>query len=87
MPPAGVVIPQKPPGFGQKCGTTFPGWINGTHPTDEGSKVEVEVCFSDYDHECGFTQNIEVTHCGSYFVYFLAEAPGCAIRYCGADTL
>ena len=74
----------------EHCGTEFPGWIRGTHPTDEGETVTVEVCFSSADngndYDCWWSQNIEITHCGEYYVYFLPEAPGCAFRYCAAST-
>ena len=72
------------------CGTGMPGWIHGTHPTDEGETVTVEVCFSadtGNGNDCSWSQNIEITHCRSYFVYFLPKAPVCISRYCGADTL
>ena len=89
MPPAGVVIPQNSVGY-QQCGTSYPGWIRGTHPTDVGAQVEVELCFSgdtgDSD-DCLWSKNILVTHCDQYYVYFLPETPHCYLRYCGADTL
>ena len=88
MPPAGVVITETSLEW-KHCGTTAPGWIRGTHPTDEGEKVTVEVCFS-YDDgdvdDCHYTQNIDITYCGEYFVYLLPETPGCAKRYCAAST-
>ena len=74
----------------QHCGTYLPGWIRGTHPTDEGETVTVEVCFSydvgDGTNDCYYTQNIEITHCGEYYVYFLPEPLYCLARYCAAST-
>ena len=87
MPPAGVVMTETSlERF--HCGTSHPGWIRGTHPTDEGEKVTVEVCFSGDigdGSDCLFTQNIEITHCGEYYVYLLPEV-GCGNRYCAAST-
>ena len=68
------------------CGTVAPGWIRGTHPTDEGETVTVEVCFSWNGYDCNRSQNIEITYCGEYYVYFLPEAPWCSARYCAAST-
>ena len=89
MPPAGVVIPETSLEY-EHCGTTLPGWINGSHPTDEGEQVDVEVCFSwdtgDGKCDCYWSQNIEITHCISYYVYYLPETQWCNTRYCAADT-
>ena len=88
MPPAGVVITETSLEM-YHCGTSFPGWIRGTHPTDEGEQVDVEACFSaDYGNgdDCYYTQNIKITNCGEYYVYFLPESPRCATRYCAAST-
>ena len=74
----------------QHCGTQYPGWIRGNHPTDEGETVTVEVCFSfyhgDYGKDCQFTKNIEITNCGEYYVYLLPETPYCGARYCAASN-
>ena len=87
MPPAGVVIPETSIKISH-CGTLQPGWINGTHPTDAGEQVEVEVCFSYGDgYECANHYNIDITHCGSYFVYYLPKTLYCDQRYCAADSL
>ena len=89
MPPAGVVMTETSLEAGH-CGTQFPGWIHGTHPTDEGETVTVEVCFSqdngDGEYDCFYTRNIEITHCGEYYVYFLPAARSCSARYCAAST-
>ena len=88
MPPAGVVIPETTLKW-EHCGTDLPGWIRGTHPTEVGKQVEVEVCFSADNgdgNDCYWSQNIEITHCGEYYVYFLPETPECYLRYCAAST-
>ena len=86
--PAGVVMTETSLEM-DYCGTDHPGWIHGTHPTDEGETVTVEVCFSFYNgfgDDCYWSQNIQITNCGEYYVYFLPEAPQCGCRYCAAST-
>jgi len=90
MPPAGVVIPESSP-ESNHCGTMHGGWIHsGTHPTNEGEQVTVEVCFS-FDNgngdDCRQHKNILVTNCISYYVYYLPNVPFCGARYCAADNL
>ena len=88
MPPAGMVMTESSLKV-LHCGTYRPGWIRGTHPTDEGEQVTAEVCFS-FDNgdgdDCRYTQNIEITNCGEYYVYFLPQTPWCDMRYCAAST-
>ena len=73
----------------RKCGTNFPGWLNGTHPTVADGEVIREVCFSimfsDY-HDCIGHKLIKVKNCSSYYVYKLGGTPGCDLRYCGTDS-
>jgi len=52
------------------CGTKYPGWLNGTHPTVAEGVVIRRVCFSE-DQCCFRYQNIRVKNCGAYFVYAL----------------
>ena len=52
------------------CGTRYPGWLNGTHPTVAEGAVLRRVCFSTYQC-CSWYQNIRVKNCGAYFVYAL----------------
>ena len=40
----------------------------------------------DGEYDCRFPQNIDITHCGEYYVYFLPETPSCMARYCAAFT-
>ena len=87
MPPAGVIIPEVSLRYHQ-CGTKFPGWLNNAHPAEGGQQIEGEVCFSwdvDDGDNCHWSQNILVTNCGSYFVYFLPQTPACHLRYCAAE--
>jgi len=65
------------------CGTKFPVWLNGKHPTVAEGVVIRRVCFS-VDKCCYWYQNITVKNCGAYFVYALPRlySPQ-ASRYCG----
>ena len=90
MPPAGVVIPETKQ-YILHCGNIFPAWIRGSHPTDEGEQVELELCFSNHDggqgNVCAWHHNILVTNCGSYYVYYLSQTVYSTSRHCGADSL
>ena len=79
MPPAGVVIPETPIGL-EHCGTGLPGWIQGSHPANEGEQVTVKVCFRP---DCPLSRNIQITNCGGYYVYLLPDVD-CGCRYCAA---
>ena len=86
LEPAGTRIPESPP-FEERCGTNFPGWINGKHPEGVGQIVDLLVCFSDSQHSpgnyCGYKTYITATNCGEYFVYSLSNTESCMFRYCG----
>ena len=84
---AGVMMPESSPGR-RHCGTYNPGWLNTTHPTDSNVPKQAEVCFhSSNGDECEYSQNIVVTNCGDFYVYYLQETPNCDLRYCGADHI
>ena len=67
------------------CGTLFPGWLNGAHPTVAEGVVTREVCFSSSYSCCARFESItiRVKNCGAYFVYELLRTYRCPIRYCG----
>ena len=69
-----------------KCGTKFPGWLNGIHPTVEDGEVVREVCFNAYLDCCSYRKSIKVKNCFYYYVYKLGGTPGCELRYCGTDS-
>ena len=79
--PAGTKIPEFPiePHY---CGTNSPGWLNGTHPLFEGEVVNRTVCFNYSDNLCLWSSQIQVKHCGNFFLYNLGETPVCELRYC-----
>ena len=69
-----------------RCGTASSGWLMTAHPTVEDGEAPGTVCFSKNAHSgCKDTKIISVQNCGSYFIYKLGDAPGCNMRYCGAD--
>ena len=68
-----------------RCGTTWSGWLDGSHPTVEDGEVSRTVCFSDRSTGCKYKTRISVKNCGSYFIYKQQQVPGCNSRYCGTD--
>ena len=69
-----------------KCGTTYPGWLNGVHPTVADGEEDRKVCFAAYPHCSEDCKRIKVKNCSSYYVYKLGGTPGCDRRYCGTDS-
>ena len=68
-----------------RCGTDWPGWLDGAHPTVEDGEVQRTVCFSGRSTGCRYTQIFFVKNCGSYFIYKLLKPQSCPSRYCSAD--
>ena len=66
-----------------RCGTTHPGWLNGTHPTIADGVVTRTVCFSGMADCCLRRNIIKVKNCSSYYVYELQRSPWCNYSYCG----
>jgi len=66
------------------CGTEYPVWLSGAHPTVAEGVVIRRVCFSAY-RCCYRYQNIRVKNCGAYFVYALQSLRlfYSSSRYCG----
>ena len=68
-----------------RCGTEYPSWLNGTHPTVAGGVVTRQVCYSWRQSCCYYSNIIKVKNCSSYSVYELQRPLakfGC-LRYCG----
>ena len=61
------------------CGTEYPGWFNGTHPTVAEGVVTRTVCYPYWHYYywyrsnncCQWSNNIRVRNCGAFFVYEL----------------
>ena len=64
------------------CGTYYPGWLNGIHPTAAEGVVTRTVCFSSSTTCCCYSIPIEVKNCGDFYVYKLMPVPICYSRYC-----
>lgn len=89
---AGYMIPEYPPNK-YHCGTGMPGWLDGRHPTDQGQTKVAKFCFNrgpPYS-KCHKWDYGKITHCGSFYVYYLPGAGGewctrntqqCVWRYC-----
>ena len=83
--PAGTHIPESSPGQ-YHCGTQATGWLSGVHPTSPGaSNNNAKFCFHWGSNDCAKSTQGKVTNCGSYFVYYLENATGCADRYCATN--
>ena len=72
-----------------RCDASYPGSVNGRHPTVADGKVTRQVYFHrkthSYDYCYHWSTNIQVRICGSYHVYFLSGTPAFSLRYCGSD--
>ena len=81
---AGTRMPTSCPPY-NRCGTSATGWLNGGHPTLADGQVSRQVCFHWTASCCEWSTNINVTNCGSYYVYYLSGTPVCTLRYCGTN--
>ena len=82
---AGTQIPEQSPGV-HHCGTWYPGWMRGAHPSTPGDQVVATICFdwgSSYG-DCYTFLNTTVINCGEYYLYDLVDPPLCGARYCGS---
>ncbi|KAL3872405.1 hypothetical protein ACJMK2_040332 [Sinanodonta woodiana] len=66
------------------CGTNYPIWLNGSHPTDHGNETELKGCITDADSYCSPSQNItvKVKKCSTFHVYHLVQTKICQTAYC-----
>ena len=67
-----------------RCGTYYPGWLNGGHPSVADGQVTRTVYFNN-GYCYGYSTSIKVRNCGSYYVYYLNGTPTCNLRYCGTN--
>ncbi|XP_046553819.1 oncoprotein-induced transcript 3 protein-like [Haliotis rubra] len=69
------------------CGANYPGWLNGTLPSETDGIVDMTVCVSFYNEPCRKQVTIQVKNCGLFYVYYLVKMGGCSERYCfGTDA-
>ena len=66
-----------------RCGTRYPGWLNGSLPTVNEGVVQRIVCFRYFSDCCSFSTYIRVRNCGGFYVYQLKPLTYCNLRYCG----
>jgi uromodulin len=82
--PGGTQIPTSAVPSNQ-CGTYASGWYSGDMPSISGTTVNGTVCYTWTSGSCQYTNQIQVTNCGSYYVYNLRAPPVSGLRYC-TDT-
>lgn len=70
------------PTVSNRCGSQAAGWYTGLVPTVAQTVTNGRVCFSWNDNICAWSNMINVTNCGSFYVYQLSMPPICAARYC-----
>ncbi|CAF4229083.1 unnamed protein product [Rotaria sp. Silwood2] len=68
-----------------QCGTNAAGWYSGIMPAVSGTTANGTVCYSWGGSPCSWSNDIQVTNCGSFYVYKLSKPPICSARYC-TDT-
>lgn len=73
---------------GYRCGTRYPGWLDGSHPSVTDGAVQRRVCFGWRSTVCCFWSTyISVRNCGGFYVYQLRPVTRCYLRYCGNGVL
>lgn len=78
---SGITMPTKCPQV-DTCGTRYPGWLRGDHPSMDEREVLRTVCFRKNLNDCCHKpKNIRVKNCSSFYVYQLVRT-SCPFRYC-----
>ena len=71
-----------------RCGTKYPGWLNGAHPTVAEGVVTRTVCYSMERSCCYRSSIIKMKNCKGYYVYELHRTRYWYYsRYCGNAAL
>lgn len=66
------------------CGTQYPGWLHGNHPSVVEGRVTQTVCFRNDDSCCKWSVDVNVRNCSGFYVYEINKVPDiCAFRFCG----
>ncbi len=66
----------------QQCSTNAAGWYSGVMPTAPDTTTSGTVCFTWPSGDCFYNNEIQVTNCGSYYVYYLSAPSTGGMRYC-----
>ncbi|XP_028518396.1 uncharacterized protein LOC114576278 [Exaiptasia diaphana] len=66
------------------CGTQYPGWLRGDHPSIQDGNVTRTVCFTKDGNCCYWSVNVTIRNCSGFYVYGISEVPDqCPFRFCG----
>ncbi|XP_055956862.1 uncharacterized protein LOC130010536 [Patella vulgata] len=68
------------------CGTKYPIWLNGDHPSLSDDIVDRVACVTYYNSTCHASYQIRIKNCQDFMAYYLVKAKGCNERYCFGDT-
>ena len=85
---AGKTIPTENPGNGF-CGTYVPIWFKGTHPTTDNVVKDAKACLAIPfvpPAGCGWSYDIKVIKCGTFYLYRLKEPQVCDSAYCAGKN-
>ncbi|KAK6180909.1 hypothetical protein SNE40_008874 [Patella caerulea] len=64
------------------CGTTYPIWLQGAHPSSSDGIVDREACVAYPNSTCYASYHIQIKNCQDFMAYYLVKAKGCNERYC-----
>eukprot|EP00111_Clytia_hemisphaerica_P018122 TCONS_00053616-protein len=84
---SGTTMPTECPSL-NSCGTMFPIWTNGSHPTSLNQEKTLSACISTHIDCCSYPYDIKVKKCkdnttgDDFFTYYLPPVPGCDMGYC-----
>ena len=68
------------------CTTSATGWYSGVMPSSPDTTTSGTACFKWNQGDCAFNNSIQVTNCGSYYVYYLSAPTTGGMRYCTTTT-
>ncbi|XP_013385755.1 von Willebrand factor D and EGF domain-containing protein [Lingula anatina] len=85
--PAGNDMPTTCPNFPNRCGTTWPIWLDGNLPATN-TEIQATACLYSIFDCCEKSYDIKVKNCNDEFnVYYLVKTTGCSEAYCvGTET-
>ncbi|XP_070541063.1 oncoprotein-induced transcript 3 protein-like [Ptychodera flava] len=69
------------------CGTVFPLYLDGSHPTVQDGIVSMNACADIAHLRCAKTYAIEVKNCSTFYVYNLVQPSSDGEAYCAGSEL